>query len=113
MKQVVTHVFCDRADVHLDGPEPGTEIRVLNTKGKPVALDMCEPCQKGITYLEVLDLADAIGQPTELPKTTRNRTPKPSPGPCQEPGCGADFPTWQGLSIHTRRTHDKALEIPA
>lgn len=109
MKQVITRTLCDRKNIHPDTEELGREILVLNSKAKPVAVDMCEPCEKDITYLELLELADAIGQPTE-PRATRNRTPKPSPGPCQEPGCGAEYPTWQGLSVHTRRSHGKKLE---
>lgn len=110
MKQVVVNILCDRKNVHPDTQEPASEVPLLNSRGKPVKVDMCEPCQKGITLMEAVELADAVGEAIDLPKQTRNRTAKPSPGPCEEPGCGAEFPTHQGLAMHMNRTHGKKLE---
>jgi len=101
-KEIVTFTYCDRKNIHPDTQEPGFEITVLNSKGRPVNLDMCEPCKKGITLAEVEELADAIGQPTELP-TPRGRKPKPAPGPCEK--CGEEFTTAQGLAMHMNKTH--------
>ena len=118
MKQVVTYTLCDRVNIHEDSSEDAEETPLLNSKGKPVVVDLCAPCRKVITLDEALELADAIGQPFAVPKQTRNRATRPAPGPCQQPGCDADFPTWQGLSIHTRRSHGMALtedgkQVPA
>lgn len=104
-KRIVTHVDCDRLNIHLDGPEPGYEVPLLNSAGKPVVVDMCEPCEKGITLHEARELADAVGQP--IPPKVRKRKGSPSLAPniCNEPGCGADFDTAQGLGMHRNRAH--------
>lgn len=118
MKQVVTYTLCDRVNIHEDASEDAEETPLLNSKGKKVVVDLCKPCRTTITLDQAIELADAIGQPLPEAKQTRNRTSKPAPGPCQQPGCDADFPTWQGLSIHSRRTHNMILtedgkQIPA
>lgn len=104
MKEFIVRTLCDRKNIHPDTQEDASEVTLLNSKGRPVVVDMCEPCQKGITLIEALELADAIGQPTELP-TPRGRKPKAAPGPCKVEGCGAEFDTNQGLGMHMYKVH--------
>ena len=100
MKKVTVRTLCDRKNIHPETEEDGYEVPLFNSKGKPVKVDMCEPCEKGITLLEARELADAIGEPIDLPK---GRVPTPAPGPCPE--CGEEFPTAQGLGMHRSRMH--------
>lgn len=102
MKQIVQYVLCDRKDKHPDSTEEGHEIWLLNSKSHVVAIDLCDPCEKGTSITEARELADAIGQPVDYtgPKT---RKPKPAPGPC--PDCGEEFDTSQGLGLHRNRSH--------
>lgn len=104
MKKIVTYTLCDRVNIHVDGDEPGFEVTLLDSNAKPRIVDMCEPCEKGITLVEARELADAIGQPLPPAKGRKSRT-KPAPGPCTEPGCGAEFETSQGLGMHLNRAH--------
>lgn len=105
MKKIVTYTLCDRVNIHVDSEEPGFEVTLLNSNAKPVNVDMCEPCKKGITLVEAIELADAIGQP--IPPKVRKRKGSASlaSNTCTEPGCGAEFDTAQGLGMHRNRAH--------
>lgn len=100
MKQVIVRTLCDRKNVHPETAEDGFEVPLFNSKGKPVKVDMCEPCEKGITLVEARELADAIGEPIDLPK---GRASTPAPGPCPE--CSEEFTTAQGLGLHRNKVH--------
>lgn len=104
MKKVITYTLCDRVNIHLDGDEPGYEVTLLDSNAKPRIVDMCEPCEKGITLVEARELADAIGQPLP-PAKRRKRKGTPAMEVCKEPGCGAEFDTAQGLGLHKNRAH--------
>lgn len=103
-KRIVTYIDCDRLNIHLDGPETGFEVLLLNSSGKPVNVDLCEPCEKGITLVEARELADAVGQPIP-PKARKSRAKATPMHTCTEPGCGAEFDTAQGLGLHRNRAH--------
>lgn len=102
MKQFIVNVLCDRKDAHPDTTEPGHEVWLLDSKSQPRAVDLCDPCEKGTSIVEGRALADAIGQPVDLPGK-RGRKPKPAPGPCDE--CGEEFGTAQGLGMHKNKVH--------
>lgn len=107
MKQFVVNVLCDRKDVHPDSTEPAHEVWLINSKSQPVAVDLCDPCEKGTSIIEARELADAIGQPVELPGR-RGRKPKPvavTENVCDVTGCGLSFDTAQGLGMHRNKVH--------
>lgn len=104
MKQFIVNTLCDRKDVHPETSEPAHEVWLINSKSQPVAVDLCDPCEKGTSIVEARELADVIGQPVDLPGK-RGRKPKAAPGPCDVPGCGAEFDTAQGLGMHRNKVH--------
>lgn len=71
MKRTIIQTWCDQTEVHPDTDEPAKEVPVLNSAGKPVKIDLCEPCEKGTTIVEARILGDRFGQPIQ--KRTRNR----------------------------------------
>lgn len=105
MKKIVTYTLCDRVNIHVDGEEPGFEVTLLDSNAKPVIVDMCEPCEKGITLVEARELADAIGQPLPPVKRRKRKGASLAANVCNEPGCGAEFDTAQGLGMHKNRAH--------
>jgi hypothetical protein len=113
VKHIQVIAYCD--GTHDEKVKATIERTVKIDNGKPVLLDLCEPCDK--PFLALLDLMER-GAPVEKPeRPKRDRTGESRPsripgGPVHLrtcPECGHVSPNRSTLGQHTRTQHGKGL----